>query len=207
MLTVHHLNNSRSQRILWLLEELGTPYEIVKYQRLAPIPLAPPELKQVHPLGKSPVITDGKKTIAESGAIVEYLVDRYGNGRLKPAHGTDDYWKYIEWMHYAEGSAMTPLLMALFMGFLGEGGAPLRPHIDAQIAEHLSYMEKGLGGRQFFVGNDLTGADIQLLFVLEAAGARLEPYAGLVAYRDRMHARPAYRRGIEKGGPYQLMSR
>ena len=207
MLTVHHLNNSRSQRILWLLEEMGTPYEIAKYQRMSPLPIAPPELKQVHPLGKSPVITDGKKTIAESGAIVEYLIDRYGNGRLRPAHGTDDYWKYVEWMHYAEGSAMLPLLMALFMGFLGEGGEPLRPHIDAQIANHLSYMEQGLGGRPFFVGHDLTGADIQLLFVLEAAGSRLTPYNTLAAYRDRMHARPAYQRGIEKGGPYQLMSR
>ena len=207
MLTVHHLENSRSQRILWLLEELGTPYEIVKYQRMSPLPVAPPELKQVHPLGKSPVITDGDRTIAESGAIVEYLVDTYGKGRLKPAHDTDDYWKYVEWMHYAEGSAMMPLLMALFMGFLGDAGAPLMPHIDLQISAHLDYMEKGLGGHDFFVGKDLTGADIQLLFILEAAGSRLAPHPGLAAYRDRMHARPAYQRGIEKGGPYQLMSR
>ena len=207
MLKVHHLNNSRSQRILWLLEELGVPYEIVKYQRMEPIPLAPPELKQVHPLGKSPVITDGTKTIAESGAIVEYVIDRYGNGRLKPAHGTDDYWKYVEWMHYAEGSAMLPLLLALYAGLLGDGAALLRPRIDDEIGNNLSYMEKGLGGRQFFVGNDLTGADIQLIFVVEAAGSRLEPYASLKAYRDRMHARPAYVRGIEKGGPYQLLSR
>jgi glutathione S-transferase len=207
MLTVHHLNNSRSQRILWLLEELGTPYQIAKYQRMQPIPLAPPELKQVHPLGKSPVITDGDKTIAESGAIVEYLIDTYGNGRLKPKTGTDDYWKYVEWMHFAEGSAMLPLLLALYSGLLGDAAAPLRPRVDSEIANHLSYMEHGLDGRQFFVGNDLTGADIQLLFVLEAAGDRLSPYAALVAYRDRMHARPAYGRGIEKGGPYQLLSR
>jgi glutathione S-transferase len=207
MLTVHHLNNSRSQRILWLLEELGTPYQIVKYQRMEPIPLAPPELKQVHPLGKSPVITDGGRTIAESGAIVEYVIDTYGNGRLKPKAGTDDCWKYVEWMHFAEGSAMLPLLLALYSSLLGDAAAPLRPRIDSEIANHLSYMEQGLGGRQFFVGSDLTGADIQLLFVLEAAGARLDPYAALVAYRDRMHARPAYRRGIEKGGPYQLLSR
>jgi len=207
MLTVHHLNNSRSQRVLWLLEEMGTPYELAKYQRMSPLPMAPPELKEVHPLGKSPVITDGGKAIAESGAIVEYLIDRYANGRLKPARGTDDYWKYVEWMHYAEGSAMFPLLMALFLGFLGDAGEPLRPHVDAQIALHLSYMESGLGGRRFFVGDDLTGADIQLLFVVEAAGNRLAPYPGLVAYRDRMHARPAYQRAIEKGGPYQLMSR
>ena len=207
MLTVHHLNNSRSQRILWLLEELGTPYEIVKYQRMEPIPLAPPELKEVHPLGKSPVITDGGKTIAESGAIVEYLIDTYGKGRMKPKAGTDDYWRYVEWMHYAEGSAMLPLLLALYAAMLGDGAALLRPRIDSEIASNLSYMEAGLGGRQFFVGNDLTGADIQLLFVLQAAGSRLEPYPALVAYRDRMHARPAYKRGIDKGGPYQLMSR
>ncbi|HXJ33167.1 MAG TPA: glutathione S-transferase family protein [Candidatus Eisenbacteria bacterium] len=207
MLKVHHLNNSRSQRILWLLEELGTPYEIVKYQRMAPMPLAPPELKQVHPLGKSPVITDGNKTIAESGAIVEYILDTYGNGRLRPQPGTDDHWKYIEWMHYAEGSAMGPLLLALFTSLLGDGAAPLRPYIDSQIENQLSYMENALGSHDFFVGNDLTGADIQLLFVLEAAGERLTPYPKLVAYRDRMHARPAYKRGIEKGGPYQLMGR
>jgi len=207
MLTVHHLNNSRSQRILWLLEELGTPYEIVKYQRMEPIPLAPPELREVHPLGKSPVITDGGKTIAESGAIVEYLIDTYGKGKMKPKAGTDDYWRYVEWMHYAEGSAMLPLLLALYAGMLGDGAALLRPRIDGEIANNLSYMEAGLDGRQFFVGNDLTGADIQLLFVLEAAGSRLEPYPALVAYRDRMHARPAYKRGIDKGGPYQLMSR
>jgi glutathione S-transferase len=207
MLTVHHLNNSRSQRILWLLEELGAPYEIVKYQRMEGIPLAPPELKQVHPLGKSPVITDKGKTIAESGAIVEYIIDTYGGGRLKPSPGTDDYWKYVEWMHYAEGSAMFPLLLALMAGFLGDGAAMLQPRIDSEIANNLGYIEQGLQGRQFFVGDDLTGADIQLLFVLEAAGARLEPYPLSVAYRDRMHARPAYKRALERGGPYQLMGR
>jgi glutathione S-transferase len=207
MLKVHHLNNSRSQRILWLLEELGTPYEIVKYQRMAPMPMAPPELKLVHPLGKSPVITDGDRTIAESGAIVEYILDRYGKGRMRPAPGSPDYWRYVELMHYAEGSAMFPLLLALFMGFLGDGAAPLAPYVDVQIENHFSYLENLLGDRPFFVGNDLTGADIQLLFVFEAAGERLKPYPRLVAYRDRMHARPAYQRGIEKGGPYQLMSR
>lgn len=207
MLTVHHLNNSRSQRILWLLEEIGTPYEIRKYQRMQPIPLAPPELKEVHPLGKSPVITDGGRTIAESGAIIEYLIDTYGNGRLKPKHGTDDWWKYVEWMHFAEGSAMLPLLMALYASLLGDAAAPLRPRIDGEIENHFSYMERALGDRKFFVGDDLTGADVQLLFVLEAAGSRLAPFPKLVAYRDRMHARPAYRRGIEKGGPYELMSR
>jgi glutathione S-transferase len=207
MLKVHHLNNSRSQRILWLLEELGAPYEIVHYTRLSPVPLAPPELKAVHPLGKSPVITDGAKTIAESGAIIEYLIDTYGKGKLKPKAGSDDYWKYIEWIHYGEGSAMLPLLLALYTGMLGEAGAALKPRVDGEIANHLAYMESALGPRAFFVGDDLTGADVQLLFVLEAAGARLEPYPNLVKYRARMQERPAYKRGIEKGGPYALMSR
>src|SRR5262245_53906230 len=145
MLKVHHLNNSRSQRILWLLEELGTPYEIVKYQRMSPMPLAPPELKQVHPLGKSPVITDGNKTIAESGAIVEYIIDRYGGGRLRPAAGSDAYWKYVEWMHYAEGSAMLPLLLALYAGLLGDAAAPLQFRIDSEIANNLRSEERRVG--------------------------------------------------------------
>jgi glutathione S-transferase len=207
MLKVHHLNNSRSQRILWLLEELGAPYEIVKYQRQTPVPFAPPELKAVHPLGKSPVIEDDGRTIAESGAIVEYLIDKYAKGKFKPARESDDYWKYIEWMHFAEGSAMLPLLLALYSGMLGDAAAPLKPRIDSEIANHLSYMENGLKGRNYFIGRELTGVDIMLLFVLEAAGARLEPYPSLMAYRQRMQERPAYKRAIEKGGPYQLMSR
>jgi glutathione S-transferase len=207
MLKIHHLNNSRSQRILWLLEELGVPYEIVKYQRMTPVPYAPPELKAVHPLGKSPVIEDDGKTIAESGAIVEYIIDTYGKGKMKPATGSANYWKYIEWMHFAEGSAMLPLLMALYTGMLGDAAALLKPRVDSEIANHLSYMDAALGSKSFFVGDTLTGADIQLLFVLEAAGARLEPYKNLMRYRDAMHARPAYKRGIEKGGEYQLMSR
>jgi glutathione S-transferase len=207
MLKVHHLNNSRSQRILWLLEELGTPYEIVFYQRQSPVPFAPPELKKIHPLGKSPVLEDNGRIIAESGAEVEYLVDTYGKGRFKPKSGSDDYWKYIEWMHYAEGSAMLPLLMALYTGMLGEAAAALKPRVDSEIDNNLSYMQQSLGSRSFFVGNELTGADIQLLFVLEAAGARLEPYPALVKYRAAMQDRPAYKRGIEKGGPYALMSR
>lgn len=207
MLQVHHLNNSRSQRILWLLEELEQPYELLKYQRGTPVPLAPPELKRIHPLGKSPIITDNGKTIAESGAIVEYVIDTYGKGRLKPAADTPDYWKYIEWMHYAEGSAMLPLMLALYTGMLGEAGAPLRPRIDSEIANHFSYLESGIQGRAFFVGTELTGADIQLLFVLEAAGARLGPYPELSQYRTRMQARPAYLRAIERGGEYALLRR
>ncbi len=209
MLTLHHLNNSRSQRILWLLEELGLPYDLVKYQRGSPVPLAPPELKQVHPLGKSPVITDQGQVIAESGAIVEYIIDTYGNGRLKPKAGTPEYWQYIEWLHYAEGSAMLPLMLALYAGMLGEGAAPLRPRIDSETANNFAYMDKALEKTGFFVGDDLTGADIQLLFVLEAAsgGGAIRPYPHLVDFVERMHARPAYLRAIEKGGPYQLMSR
>ncbi len=207
MLKIHHLNNSRSQRILWLLEELGVPYEIVKYERMSPVPFAPPELKAVHPLGKSPVLEDGKRVIAESGAEVEYIIDTYGKGKMKPKAGSDDYWRYIEWMHYAEGSAMLPLLLALYTAMLGDAAAALKPRVDSEIANNLSYLESAIKGREIFVGNDLTGADIQLLFVLEAAGARLEPYPELVKCRARMQSRPAYKRGIEKGGPYALMSR
>jgi len=207
MLKVHHLNNSRSQRILWLLEELSLPYEIVKWQRGTPIPFAPPELKNVHPLGKSPVIEDDGRKIAESGAIVEYILDVHGKGRMKPKAGSNDYWKYIEWMHFAEGSAMLPLLMALYTGMMGDAAAILKPRVDSEIANHLSFMENELGNKSFFVGDDLTGADIMLSFVVEAAGARLDPYPNLVKYRDRLHARPAYKRAIEKGGEYALMSR
>jgi glutathione S-transferase len=206
MLKVHHLNNSRSQRILWLLEELNAPYEIVHYKRVSPVPLAPPELKAVHPLGKSPVITDGAHTIAESGAIIEYILDKYGNGRLRPDPKSDDHIKYIEWMHYAEGSAMLPMLMHLYMGYLGDGAAPLRPLIDGQIANHLSYIDNALKGRDYLVGSGLTGADVQVVFVLEAANSSglLKDYPALTKYLEHMQARPAYKRAIEKGGPYDL---
>ena len=207
MLTVHHLNNSRSQRILWLLEELGAPYEIVKYQRMSPVPFAPRELKAVHPLGKSPVIEDDGRVIAESGAIVEYLIETYGKGKFRPAQGSAEYWDYVQWLHFAEGSAMLPLLMALYTGMLGDAAAPLRPRVDSEIANHLGFMEARLGSRDFFVGNTLTGADIMLVFVVEAAGDRLAPYPGLIKYRDRMQSRPAYKRALDKGGPYELMSR
>lgn len=207
MLTVHHLNNSRSQRILWLLEELGAPYEIVKYQRMSPVPFAPPELKAVHPLGKSPVIEDDGRVIAESGAIVDYLIETYGKGKFRPAQGSAEYWDYVQWLHFAEGSAMLPLLMALYTGMLGDAAAPLRPRVDSEIANHLGFMESRLGSRDFFVGNTLTGADIMLVFVVEAAGDRLAPYPGLIKYRDRMQSRPAYKRALDKGGPYELMSR
>ncbi|HEY6578979.1 MAG TPA: glutathione S-transferase [Rhizomicrobium sp.] len=206
MLTVHHLNNSRSQRILWLLEELELPYRIEKYRRLSPIPVAPPELKKVHPLGKSPVITDDGATIAESGAIVEYILEKYGGGRLRPNPQSDEHVRYIEWLHFAEGSAMPPLLLHLYMGFLGDGAAPLRPRIDSEIANHLSYIAQAVDGREFLVGNSLTGADIQIAFVLEAAqaGGFIEAYPTLGGYLAHLQARPAYQRAIEKGGPYDL---
>ena len=152
-------------------------------------------------------MTDGTVTIAESGAIVEYLIDTYGNGAMKPQPGTADYWRYVEWMHYAEGSAMLPLMLALYTGRLGDGAAALKPRIDSEIANHFTYMEMGLTGHDCFVGKSLTGADIQILFVLEAAGAILDSYPMLRDYRRRMQARPAYKRGIDKGGEYALMSR
>jgi glutathione S-transferase len=206
MLKVHHLNNSRSQRILWLLEELEAPYEIVHYKRMSPVPLAPPELKAIHPLGKSPVITDGSHTIAESGAIIEYILEKYGNGRLRPDPKSDDHVRYIEWMHYAEGSAMLPMMMHLYAGYLGDGAAPLRPRIDGEIANHLTYISNALKSHGYLVGNTLTGADIQMTFVLEAANSSglLKDYPVLTKYLEHMQARPAYKRAVEKGGPYDL---
>ena len=206
MLTLHHLNDSRSQRVLWLLEELGTPYEIVRYQRDATTRLAPPEMTKVHPLGKSPVITDGDFTIAESGAIVDYLIRHYGKGAMMPAIGSHDYETYNEWLHYSEGSAMLPLLLHLYVSRLKEAGAPLHPRIDSEIANHLGYVEGALQGREFFVGSALTGADIQMSFVGEMAKVfnKLAPYPNLAAWLSRMHARPAFQRSVEKGGAYRF---
>jgi glutathione S-transferase len=210
MLTLHHLNDSRSQRILWLLEELGTPYEMQRYQRDAATRLAPPELNTVHPLGKAPVIVDGTVRIAESGAIVDYLIRTHGQGNGKPAMmpaiGTPDYETYNEWLHYAEGSAMLPLMLNLYVSRLKEAGAPLHPWIDSEIANHLGYIDGALTGRKFFVGNALTGADIQMSFVGDMAKAfnKLGPYPALAAWLARMHARPAFQRAIEKGGAYRF---
>ncbi|HMM92379.1 glutathione S-transferase family protein [Bradyrhizobium sp.] len=206
MLIFHHLNDSRSQRILWLLEELGTPYEMKRYQRNVETRLAPPELKEVHPLGKSPVITDGDRTVAESGAIVDYIIRRYGKGAMMPAAGSADYEAYNEWLHYSEGSAMLPLMLNLYVGRLKEAGAPLHPRIDSELANHLGYVDGALDGRDFFVGPSLTGADIQMSFVAEMAEVfdKLAPYRNLAAWLGRMHARPAFQRSIEKGGPYRF---
>ena len=210
MLTLHHLNDSRSQRILWLLEELGTPYEMKRYQRDAVTRLAPPELAKIHPLGKSPVITDGDIRIAESAAIVDYIIRRYGQGKDKPAmmpaQNSTDFEAYNEWLHYSEGSAMLPLMLNLYVGRLKEAGAPLHPRIDSEIANHLGYVDAALKGRDFFVGSALTGADIQMSFVGEMAKVfdKLGPYPNLAAWLTRMHARPAFQRSVEKGGAYRF---
>ena len=206
MIVVHHLNDSRSQRILWLLEELGLPYEIKPYQRDAQTRLAPPELKKVHALGKSPVITDGNRTIIESGAIIDYVIRRHGGGRLQPAPETPAYDEYQQWMHYAEGSAMLPLMLNLYAARLGDAAAPLRPRIDGEIANHLAYIDSSLKGHQFLVGDSLTGADIQMSFVGEVAGAfgQRAQYPNLDAWTKRLHERSAYKKALEKGGAYNL---
>jgi glutathione S-transferase len=206
MIKVHHLNESRSQRILWLLEELGVPYEIVRYQRNAETRLAPPELKAVHPLGKSPVLEDGAVKIAESGAIVEYLCAKYGDGKLARPETSAEWPAYIEWLHYSEGSAMLPLMLGMYTGRLGDAGAPLKPRIDSETDNHISYVNAALQGRQFFVGDSLTGADIQMSFVPEVVRAfgKLKAYPNLDAWIDRMHARPAWKAALAKGGEYAL---
>lgn len=203
-LKIHHLNNSRSQRILWLLEELAVPYEIVRHLRDALTNLAPPELLAVHPLGKSPVIEDDGKVVYESGAIVEYLCERHGGGHLVPARGTEDHIRYLEWLHFAEGSAMTPFLLQLYTSRLGEAAAPLKPRIDQQLESHFQYMENCLKPSGYFVGDNLTGADIMLSFPAEAAVkiGRAADKPKLTAYVAAIHARPAYQAALAKGGPY-----
>ena len=204
MITVHHLNDSRSQRVLWLLEEMGVPYDIQHYQRNAQTRLAPPELIAVHPLGKSPVITDDDVTVFESGAIIDYLIRHHGSGSLQPATHTRDFEVYQQWMHYAEGSAMLPLLLKLYVSRLGEAGAPLTPRIEGEISNHLGFVNQSLQGKEWLVGGAITGADIQMSFVGEVAGARgnRERYPHIEAWVKRFQARPAYRKAIERGGPY-----
>ncbi|GAC1449219.1 MAG: glutathione S-transferase [Chamaesiphon sp.] len=223
MLTVHHLNNSRSQRVLWLLEELGVEYEIKRYERDSKTLLAPASLCEVHPLGKSPVITDGVLTLAESGAIVEYLVERYGGGRLVPTPGTSERLRYTYWLHYAEGSAMPPLLLYFVFNQMEKGSMPffMRPiaraisgqvkssYIKPQISQHLDYMEAELGKSTWFASNEFTAADIQISFPLEAAAAMgfLNPSRPkLTAFLDRIHKRSSYQNALERGGAYELLS-
>jgi len=222
MITVHHLNNSRSQRVLWLLEELGLEYEVKRYQRDSQTMLAPPELRKVHPLGKSPVITDGDLTIAESGAIIEYVVERYGNGRLIPPAGTAERLRYTYWLHFAEGSAQPFLLMKLIFGRVAKGPMPFfvrpvaraiadkvtRGFIQPNIDRQLDYMDAELAARPWFAGAEFTAADIQMSFPLEAAvvrGGLDQRRPKLMAFLQRIHERPAYLRAVERGGKYELM--
>ena len=211
-LIVHHLNNSRSQRVLWALEELGLPYEIKHYQRDAVTNLAPPELKAVHPLGKSPLLEesggsasgDRGVVIEESGAIIQYLLDKYGKGRFQPAPGTPEALKHLQWMHFAEGSAMTPILLQLYTSRLGDAAAPLTPRISEQLASHFGYLEAELRPSGHFVGDALTGADMMLSFpaeiaVMQGQGAS---YPKLAAFVAAIHARPAWQVAREKGGAY-----
>jgi len=219
MLTVHHLNNSRSQRVLWLLEELGVVYEVKRYERDAKTMLAPPALLAIHPLGKSPVIVDGAVTVAESGAVVEYLIDRYGGGRLIPAAGTPQRLRYTYWLHYAEGSAMPPLLLKLVFDRLAHAPAPWpisaiarriagtmqNSFIGPQLKRHLDYMEAELAAHTWFAGEEFTAADVQMSFPLEASVSRAGLDASrpkLMAFLDRIHARDAYKRALERGGAY-----
>ncbi len=207
MITVHHLNDSRSQRILWLLEELGVPYEIKHYKRME-TRLAPPELKAIHPVGKSPVITDDGRTVFESGAIIDYGIRRHAGGRLQPDPATPAYDDYQMWMHYAEGSAMLPLMLNLYVSRLGDDGAPLHPRIESEIANHLGYLDGHLKGRDYLLGRDFTGADIQMSFIGEIAQAygKRAAFPNLDAWVKRLHARPAYETALKKGGPYRFAS-
>ena len=225
MLTVHHLNNSRSQRVLWLLEELGVPYEIKRYERDPKTMLAPPELRAVHPLGKSPVITDAGQTIAESGAIIEYLVEKYGEGSgLKPAAGTPERLRYTYWLHYAEGSAMPPLLLKLIFDRIGSAKMPffakpvakgivdkaMAGFITPQLRTHIGYMESELNTRDWFAGPEFTAADVQMSFPIEAArsraGLNATEHPRLTDWLARIHARPAYQRAAARGGDSKPMA-
>ncbi len=211
-LIVHHLNNSRSQRILWLLEEIGAPYEVKYYDRDPVTNLAPPELLAIHPLGKSPVIEESGdsasggrgRVIIESGAITEYLCERHGGGHLVPERGSDDHISHLEWLHFAEGSAMTPILLRIYTARLGEAAAPIEPRIAQQLDAHFAYMESRVGANGHFIGNDLSAADIMLSFPAEIAIMQgMAPrYPKLAAFVNACHDRPAWRRAREKGGAY-----
>jgi glutathione S-transferase len=205
MITVHHLDNSRSQRILWLLEELGLDYSIVHYKRL-PIGIAPPELRTVHPLGKAPVVELDGQSVAESGAAVELIVQRHGAGRLAPAAGSPDYIRYVEWLHYPEGSLSLPTSMAMFGRIFRVDSQIYQAYVQSQVDLHLGYVANALSDREYLVGGTFSAADIQLTFSLQAArrSKLLEPYKGLLSYLDRMEARDAYKRAIDKGGPFTL---
>jgi glutathione S-transferase len=205
-LIVHHLNNSRSQRILWLLEELGVSYEIKHHMRDAVTNLAPPELLALHPLGKSPMLEDKGRIIIESGAIVEYLCEHYGGQAMIPARGTDDYIRHMELMHFAEGSAMTPVLIGLYTSRLGDAAAPLQPRINEQLESHFSFMEGALRPSGHYIGDSLSAADIMLSFPAEIARAqgRTGSRPKLAAFVEAIHARPTWKTALEKGGAYNF---
>lgn len=224
MLTLHHLENSRSQRILWLLEELGVEYKVKRYKRDPKTSLAPPSLIKVHPLGKSPVITDGDITVAESGAIVEYLVGKYDNGRLLPPENTPERLAYTYWLHYAEGTIMPFLLLSLILGKIETAPMPffIKPvargitgkvrsgFLNQNIERNLKFMEETLSQNPWFCGEAMTAADIQMSFPVEAAAVRTNlalDYPFLKAWLERIHALPAYRAALKKGGPYELMGK
>jgi glutathione S-transferase len=222
MLTVHHLENSRSHRILWLLEELDVDYEIQRYGRDRETGLAPPELLDVHPLGKAPVVTDGDRTLAESGAIIEYLVYEYDEGRLKPPDGTPEQRTYTYWLHYAEGTFAPLMLLSLVMGRIADAPVPffLRPvthgisdkvrqgFLDANIKRNMDFIESSLTGSKWFCGDRFTAADVQMSFAIEAAEVRsdLSGYPHLAGFLAAIRGRPAYKKAIDKGGHYELMS-
>src|SRR5210317_673963 len=222
MITVHHLENSRSQRILWLLEELGIDYEIKRYGRDKQTGLAPPELLDVHPLGKAPVITDGDRTVAESGAIIEYLMYEYDDGRLRPEEGTDERLAYNYWLHYAEGSFAPLMILSLVLSRIEEAPMPffLRPvakgiagkvregYLDANVTRNLAFMDATLKKSRWFCGSMFSAADVQMSFALEAAEVRTnlsDDYPHLAAFLETIRARPAYKRALDKGGHYELM--
>ena len=202
MIEVHHLNASRSRRITWLLEELAVEYRVVSYRRDPATRLAPPALRAIHPLGKAPVLNDNGRVLIESGAIVDYLVRHYGDGRFAPPPSSPDYERYVQFLHYAEGSAMLPLLLRLYVGRLGEAGAPLQPRIESELQNHLGWLDRELAGREYFVGDGLTGADIQLSFVAQLAVqfCGREAFPNLARFVDRIEARPAYQRAIAAHG-------
>lgn len=206
MIIVHHLNNSRSQRILWLLEELAIPYELKLYQRDPKTNLAPPELKAINVLGKSPVIEDGAQTLIESAAIIDYLIRRHGQGRLQPDPSTAAYDEYVQWLHFAEGSAMLPLMLNLYVGRLGEAGAPLQPRIQSEVANYLAYLDHALSQSDYLLGDEFSAADIQMSFIGEIARAqgKLASYPHVAAWIQRFQARPAYIAALKKGGKYDF---
>lgn len=223
MIIVHHLNDSRSQRILWLLEELGLEYEIQRYERDAETMLAPESLLEVHPLGKSPVVEDGEVIVAESGAIIEYLVAQYGDGNFRPLSNSAEHRRYTYWMHYAEGSLMPPLLLNLVFTRLSEGPVPFfmkpllgaisgkvkKAYISPQIKRHLDFVDQSLAHTDWFAGDKFSAADVQMSFPLEAARARGtigDDRSHIIDWLERIHARPAYQRALERGGDYALVS-